>query len=399
MSSKYIPLGDLVDIKGGGTPSRAVHSYWNGSIPWASVKDLKGFQLSITSEHISPEGLNDSASNLIPAGNVIIATRMGLGKVAINTVDMAINQDLKALICKPNLDSRYLLHFLHSKASFLEAQGKGATVKGITLDTVKDLQVPCLSLPDQKRIAAILDKADAIRRKREKAIELIDSFLRSVFLQMFGDPNVNQKGWEVKTVGEVCACIVPGRDKPRSFSGGTPWILSDDLVHGGYTFDSKSEIGLAETEIAEVRARKIPEGSVLMTCVGRLGIVSIAGCDMVINQQLHSFQCSPAINNIFLLALLPWKKRYMEQHASATTVPYMNKTVCNSIPVIVPPVSLQNRFAEIASKQLLLRSKLTNQLAQVNTLGLSLSQSLFEESPSSRHGNHSSQALEVAHAL
>jgi type I restriction enzyme S subunit len=275
----------------------------------------------------------------------------------------------------------------------------GSTMKHINRREFLETLVSLPPLPEQKRIAAILDKADEIRRKRERAIELTDSFLRSVFLEMFGDPNSNPKGWEVKTVGEVCACIVPGRDKPRSFSGGTPWVLSDDLVHGGYTVSSKSDLGLSESEIAEVRARKIPAGSVLMTCVGRLGVISIAGCEMVINQQLHSFQCSPLVNNIFLLALLPWKKRYMEQHASATTVPYMNKTVCNSIPVIVPPVSLQNRFAEIASKQMAMRSKLTDQLDQINTLALSLSQLLFGTSQASPQSNHFRRELEVAHAL
>ena len=130
---------------------------------------------------------------------------MALGKVAINSVDMAINQDLKALQIKDGskLLVRYLLRFLESKAQFLEEQGKGATVKGITLDVLKGLEIPLPPLPEQKRIAAILDKADAIRQKRRQAIQLADDFLRGVFLDMFGDPATNPKGWPVYKMSEV----------------------------------------------------------------------------------------------------------------------------------------------------------------------------------------------------
>jgi len=198
-------LGDLVDIKGGGTPSKTVPEYWGGTIPWASVKDFKGGILERTEDYITELAVSGSSTNVIPAGSIIVPTRMALGKVAINSVDMAINQDLKALQIKDGskLLVRYLLRFLESKAQFLEEQGKGATVKGITLDVLKGLEIPLPPLPEQKRIAAILDKADAIRQKRRQAIQLADDFLRGVFLDMFGDPATNPKGWPVYKMSEV----------------------------------------------------------------------------------------------------------------------------------------------------------------------------------------------------
>lgn len=199
-----VSLGKLVEFKGGGTPSKAVEAYWGGNIPWASVKDFKSTILDSTIDSITIEGLKNSASNLIPAGNLIIPTRMALGKVAINSIDVAINQDLRALLIKDDnvIDKRYLLHFLESKEKYLESQGKGATVKGITLDVLEEIDVPLPTLTEQKRIASILDKADAIRRKRQQAIQLADDFLRAVFLDMFGDPNANPKGIDVKPMTE-----------------------------------------------------------------------------------------------------------------------------------------------------------------------------------------------------
>ncbi|MDB4806910.1 restriction endonuclease subunit S [Pseudomonadales bacterium] len=200
-----VALSEIVDIRGGGTPSKKVEEYWGGEIPWASVKDFKSEELSSTQDYITELGVNNSATNIIPAGNIIVPTRMALGKVAINSVDMAINQDLKALIVKDEgvLDKNYLMRFLQSKSSYIKGEGKGATVKGITLDVLNELEVPLpfennaeKSLKEQVRLAAILEKADSIRRKRQQSIKLADEFLRSVFLDVFGDPVTNPKGWD-----------------------------------------------------------------------------------------------------------------------------------------------------------------------------------------------------------
>jgi hypothetical protein len=113
-------LGDAVTFRGGGTPRKDVAEYWSDEIPWATVKDFKSLALSQTQDSISKKGLEASASNLIPAGHVIIPTRMALGKAAINTIDVAINQDLRALVPKQPIDTAYLLHSMlgYSKSPF-----------------------------------------------------------------------------------------------------------------------------------------------------------------------------------------------------------------------------------------------------------------------------------------
>ena len=107
-----IPLGELVTIRGGGTPSRGKKEFWDGPIPWATVKDFKTTSLSSTLESITEEGVKNSATNIVPAGSIVVPTRMAVGKAAINTIDLAINQDLKALLPKGEIDTRFLLHFL-----------------------------------------------------------------------------------------------------------------------------------------------------------------------------------------------------------------------------------------------------------------------------------------------
>ena len=198
-----VALGEIVTIKGGGTPDKSVTEYWDGDIPWASVKDFKSSELAFTSDSITALGVQNSATNVIPAGNIIVPTRMAVGKAAINTVDLAINQDLKALFPKSNVEKRYLLHALLALSSKLEEQATGATVKGITLEVLRSLQIPLPTLDEQKRIAAILDQADALHRLRQKSLDRLNDLSQAIFYEMFGDPKSNPRGLPWVALGKV----------------------------------------------------------------------------------------------------------------------------------------------------------------------------------------------------
>ena len=249
---------------------------------------------------------------------------------------------------RARIDGHYLVHFLRQEEIRIDgAQNMtgSAGQRRVPKHYLETLSIPLPPLPEQRRIAAILDQADALRAKRREALAQLDRLTQSIFIEMFGEISANTKGWRTCTVGDVSNCIVPGRDKPRSFSGCTPWVTTSDLKHLELTLGSLNKTGLSETEIEEVRAKVIPLGSVIISCVGDLGIVSIAAIPMVVNQQLHTFQCHSALNNTFLMYCLASQKPYMLSKASSTTLPYMNKSVCSSIPVVVPPLALQQTFA------------------------------------------------------
>jgi len=155
-----LPLGCLIAANtGGGTPSKQNPSYWNGPIPWASVKDVQSEKyLTSTIDSITEEGLKDSSSNLIPPNHLIVVTRMGLGKLAINTIPVAINQDLRAIEPTTALD----LDFAYLLFKSLKMVGSGVTVKGITVDKLHAMPVLLPPLAEQKRIVAKVDELMAL---------------------------------------------------------------------------------------------------------------------------------------------------------------------------------------------------------------------------------------------
>ena len=155
-------IGDCVEnIIGGGTPSRDIDEYYNGSIPWVTVKDLDGsFYMSDAEEHITIDAIQKSASNLIPTGSIVVATRMALGRGFINLVDIAINQDLKALIPSKVVIPEFLLYYYLFKGPYIESQGSGTTVKGIRLELLRAIFAPIPRQAEQHQITSILITID-----------------------------------------------------------------------------------------------------------------------------------------------------------------------------------------------------------------------------------------------
>lgn len=117
-----------------------------------------------------------------------------------------------------------------------------------------------------------------------------------------------------------------------------------------------------------------------MTCVGQLNVISINKTACIINQQLHSFQCHKNLNNIFLMFVLGFQEKYMYNYASTTTVAYMNKTICNSIPIVVPPIDIQNKFASTVEKAEVLKGQYKQSLQELENLFGSLIQRALKES-------------------
>ena len=262
-------LGEIVNkIVGGGTPSRNIKEYWNGNIFWATVKDFTSFSPHETEETITQKGLNLSASNLIPKGTLIISTRMAVGKVIIYNVDVAINQDLKAIYTKPDIDTKFLFYCFTNYSEKMDFLASGSTVKGIILEDLKNIQFPYISLAEQKAIAQSLSDVDALITAIDKLItkkrnikqgamqelltgkKRLPGFTGDRDVKKLGEPSQGYKqtelgvipdDWDVKKLGEV-APLQRGFDlpTPQLIKGNYPVVYSNGILNYHNRYQAKS---------------------------------------------------------------------------------------------------------------------------------------------------------------
>jgi type I restriction enzyme, S subunit len=306
-----VERGDLLKnyiqrIVGGGTPSRSVSKFWDGNIPWASVKDFSDdmFQLRDTQEHISDYGVASSATNVIPANIPIICTRMAVGRTAITIRPTAINQDVKALFPSQNLDSAFLTRLLRFKRPELEAVAIGSTVKGITLSSLLSLRWSPLPLPEQRRIAEVLDTLDAVTERTEALVQklrlaraglLHDLLTRGLDEQgQLRDPERNLEAfreselgrvpreWAINSISDI-ADNIPGSSTIGPFgsnltasdyrSVGVPVIFVRDVKETGFVW--KSEVYLDSQKSRSLQAHSVKTGDFIAT---KMGTPPCLGC-------------------------------------------------------------------------------------------------------------------------
>ena len=345
---------DCMDVRDGTHNSP---KYISEGFPLVTSKNLIKGKLDFSTCSYISKADHDAISkrSAVDNGDILYAMIGTIGNPVIVEKEFKFSIKNVALLKfrEDGVFNKYIYYFLESdltKRQF-ESRSRGGTQKFVSLKNIRELMIPLPPLVEQQKIVAILDAADQLRQKDQQLIDLYTTLSQSLFLDMFGDPVTNSMGWERGISIDYSECIVPGRNKPKSFSGGVSWITTNDLNHLAYTSESKRNVGLTSDEIETVRARVIPKDSIILTCVGDLGIISINTLPVVVNQQLHTFQCDQKyIIPVFMMYALAYQQPYMNKMASSTTLPYMNKTVCNKIPMIYPPIELQNQFAQHIEK-------------------------------------------------
>lgn len=354
---KSVQLGDICRFIGGGTPSRKVDSYYIGHIPWATVKDIDSLVLCDTQEKISEEAVENSATNIIPKGTVLVVTRVGLGKVAITKTDIAINQDIKALIPDSRLDPGYLLWSMVAHAPKIVSMGKGSTVKGITLRDLANLPISLLPLPEQHRIVDIMNRADKIRNLREEAQQKAREIIPALFVDMFGDPATNSKGWEVRALGE----LIQGFEGGKNISAGAEneggfRILKVSAVTSGFFKPEESKP--APTDYTPPPHHIVRKGDLLFS---RANTAKLVGATALVEKRPRNtllpdkiwricLNVDEEILPVFLLFYLqsPSVRRELTRMATGTSDSMKNiaQRKLRKLPVFVPPIQLQRNFFE-----------------------------------------------------
>ncbi|WP_139374350.1 restriction endonuclease subunit S [Microcystis aeruginosa FBCC-A68] len=251
-----------------------------------------------------------------------------------------------------DVDSGYLSRFFQTSSYWrqINLNTSGTAQGGVNATKLKTLLVPLPPLEEQRRIAAILDKADGVRRKRKEAIRLTEELLKSTFLEMFGDPVTNPKGWEKIKLGNLCTIVRGGSPRPiNDYLGGSiPWIKIGDATEGDDIYIHKTAEAIKPDGVK--KSRYLEPGSLIFAnCGVSLGfarILKIAGC--IHDGWLALSDLDKSINQIFLLKLLNSITEHFRAIAPAGTQPNLNTTIMKNFEIPVPPIDLQEKFAVVS---------------------------------------------------
>ncbi|SMX29499.1 Type-1 restriction enzyme EcoKI specificity protein [Pelagimonas phthalicica] len=359
-------LGEVLNgIVGGGTPSKGVPEYFQGSIPLMTVKDMKVARPTETGFNITQEALDNSSSKMIPADTVVIATRMGLGKVVRPRMDTAINQDLKALFPSAALDKSFLELWLISIASRIEAMGTGTTVKGVRLNQIKDLEIPVAPTNEQQRIVEKIETLFAQLDKGEEAVREVqnllkrcrESILKSAVTGELTDSE--RSDWVELKVGELLTDIRYGTAKKCSPEPhGTAVLRIPNVVGGEVDLGKLKYIDLNEREKTKL---SLERGDILIVrsngsanLVARGAVVDERGEGMafagyLIRLRVDQDRILPVFLNMSLSS--PQTRQVIERQARSTSgVHNINSGEVKSIPVALPPKDQQAEIIEAVNE-------------------------------------------------
>jgi len=293
-----------------------------------------------------------------------------------------LNQRVCKVVARPDAaDQGYLRHLLPKTLKSIEARTPQSTVKHLSVRQIEAIAVTLPPLPDQRRIAALLGKADAIRRKRQQAIRLTDDLLRSAFLDMFGDPVTNPKGWPTQPIADVADVITgntPPRERPEYYGDAIEWIKSDNINTRSHILTRAVE-GLSEAGRALGRAA--PEGSTLMTCIAGsrscIGNVALTDRAVALNQQINAIVPGPSVDANFLYVQLLLAKPLIQAASTDSMKGMVSKGRLSSVLLPAPAEERQRAFGRWFSGFLHWRSRLDAGCGATDDLFHALAQRAF----------------------
>ncbi|MCO5763039.1 MAG: restriction endonuclease subunit S [Chromatiaceae bacterium] len=304
----------------GGTPTTSRADYWKGEIPWITSKWLGGnLELTTGEKFVSEEAVKRTATKIVPKDSIIFATRVGVGKVGINRIDLAINQDLAGvLIDNEHYDIKFLAYQLgiDSIQQYVAMNKRGATIKGITRECLEQIRLNLPPLPEQKKIAHILSTVQRAIEAQERIIQTTTELKKALMHKLFteGLRNEPQKqteigpvpeSWEVVELGELLSTAQYGMSVKGNPEGNYPILRMTNQVNGRIV---ASNLQFVEIKDSEFQKFKVERGDILfnrtnsLDLVGRTAIHDIDG-DFVFASYLIRLRTDEKRLNPFFLSL------------------------------------------------------------------------------------------------
>ena len=360
METTTYKISDIGEVVGGGTPSTANSDFWGGDIPWLSPKDLTGYKsvyISHGESFLNKTGLK-SGTKLLPKDTVLFSSRAPIGYVAIASNPICTNQGFKSIICnKEIINPLFLYYYIKGNLDYIKLFGTGATFPEISGAAMRKIKVQIPSLPTQQKIASILSAYDRLIENNTRRIRLLEQMAENLYKEWFvrfrfpEHENVEivnglPKGWEIKIIADF-GRIETGKTPPmsnRDLYGGDILFVKTPDMHGKLFVRSTSET-LSQEGNNYQRTKLLPINSIMVSCIGTAGIVSINTNLAHTNQQINSI----ILNNLEDLEWLYYVCRQLKPTielfgATGATMTNLSKGKFEKLKIVVPKVDFRGAF-------------------------------------------------------
>ena len=355
MNMKTVRLGDVCNIVSGGTPSRSKTEYWqDGTIPWIKIGNIKGKYVFEADEYITQAGMDSSSAKMLPKGTILYTIFATLGEVGILDFEACTNQAIAGISIRDSseLQPDYLYYCLKSKKNYANGIGRGVAQNNINMSILRDYMVPLPTIEHQNEIVSILDKASTVITLHQQQLARLDNLIKARFVEMFGDPISNEKGWNTRPLlsmgsckngmnfhyddfGVEINCLGVGDFKDYSIIADTALLSTVSLKEM-----PSPEYLLQDDDIVFVRSN----GNKKM--VGR----SVAVYPGAVPTTFSGFciryrRDDDTVITPYLLRVLKAESMRQKMYGRGANIQNLNQQTLSSLDIPVPPKAMQEQFA------------------------------------------------------
>ena len=354
---QYKKIEELTTVVTGGTPSTGKIEYWeNGDIPWLQSGCCQNSDVNSTDKYITKEGYDNSSTRMMPPNTVMIAlTGATAGKVGYLKFEACGNQSITGILPCDSLNPRYLFYYLLSQRDKILNDCVGGAQAHVSQGYVKNMRVPVLSIIEQKQIVEVLTKLFSIITMRQREKRMLEDLIKARFVEMFGDPDLNEKEWDINKMERLCEVSSSKRIYQNEQSViGIPFLRISDLVNRMDTGSKECDLYIPEEKYEELKDQGLVpiKGDILLTARGTLG-----RCYIIQENDEFYFQdgmitwlsnFNEKITSLYIAYLfsMPGFRKQIDALQAGSTVAYLSISMTKKLDIMVPPIELQNQFAD-----------------------------------------------------
>ena len=356
-----VKLGDIFEISSGGTPSKSCPEYYGGDVPWVKTGDLKSEYIYGVADFITEDGLRNSSAKMYEEDTVLMAMYGAtIGATSILKISACTNQACAAFRRNDKVIPEYLYYFLKSQKEKFVKDGVGGAQPNISAGYLKKVEMELLLIKEQRIVVDILDKITNIINRRNQELIALDELIKARFVEMFGDPKINEKRWNSGIISDYYE-VKGGKRIPKGmgYSGEVtthPYLRATDMKNETILDD---DIHYIDDEVYEhIKKYIVKGGDIYLTNVGvNLGMAGVIpdkydGANLTENAVKLVPKTEKIIDGRFLAHYInsPGIQEYINERKMSVGIPKLAIFRIETMPLLLPPIDIQIQFVKLCNQ-------------------------------------------------